>query len=193
MAASFESASKAPIQHRDHAYREASFRVPHEIARLNPDAPRFRVEEVGSLSFVAKLCEELGEKDPQNKPPFDIERDARIFLYFPNDEAQATAAFLAINAQFAPQGLAPQEIGVIEATGNPARLWRTAANIWLCQNIEWANLNPDFLHRIGPDQLPVITTFRGAARGVIWDSATASFWGPTSSQLVVTLIPKPAQ
>jgi hypothetical protein len=95
--AAFEMASKAPPRLRDQAYGEASFMVPYEIASLNLDAPRtFKVEEMAPLSSLRKQWQVFERGGIQIRSPFNVETDARAFLYFPNGSAEATAAFLAI-------------------------------------------------------------------------------------------------
>lgn len=185
---SFAMASKTPEQHRDQAYREASFRVPHEIARLNPDAPQFRLEDMGSLSVVVNMTKYLEEAGVHEKPPFHIERDARVFWYFPNDSAtaRATAAFLAVNAEFTPQ----KESFMLNRTYDQERLWKTALIIWQRHNMQCATLNPDILDRIGPQRLPVIITFRGEACGVVWDSYRSTFLDTDGLRIGVNLIRK---
>lgn len=39
-------AGKAPEDRRHSALREASFSVPYEVARLNPDAKEFQIEDM---------------------------------------------------------------------------------------------------------------------------------------------------
>lgn len=184
ISAGFEMASKAPIRRRDQAYREASFQVPYEIARLNPDAPQFKVQQMAPLSSIREVWQNMAEGGIHVKPPFSVERDARVFLYFPNGSAKATAAFLAINAEYTPlaQQLSPTTTMSV-ATDDQWLLQMIAANIWVCQTVVWGRRNPDVLHRM-PTRLPVIITFRGSATGALWDSSTSLFPDPSQFQYV---------
>ncbi|KAL1875815.1 hypothetical protein Daus18300_003006 [Diaporthe australafricana] len=190
--ACFRMASKAPKHSRDQAYREASFQVPHELARLSPDAPSFRVEDMGPLSSLRKTRQELESEGRLHiDSPFNMEKDARVFLYFLNDSTQATAAFLAINAEFAPLEQVPtQGINEFDLTEDQLRLLGVAMKIWFCQNVDWVRRHDDVLHRIGPTDLPVIFSFRGNACGSLWESYSASFPYPRFAQIMMSFYQK---
>lgn len=181
-------ASKTPIRRRDQAFREVSFHVPHEIARLNPDAPRFRVEDMGPMPPLKKLWKEVGELGIHINPPFDVEREARVFLYFPNDAPRATAAFLAINTEFRPVEYRNAQGNVSYRTHEDhLRLFATASYMWDCQNINWRRHRPHILDRIEPGQLPVIMSFREWACGSPWDTSAQTFMDMETDRQLVNL------
>lgn len=182
-------ASKAPKGRREQAYREATFQVPYEIARLNPDAPRFKVEEMAPLSSLRDLFQDMANVGVYTNAPFDIERDARIFLYFPNGATQATAAFMAINAEYSPRQQQRRKApGGYIAGQDQFRLLLAVQNIWLCQNVHWARRDQDILHRIGPLQLPVIINFRGEAVGGVWVAERPLFPEPKQFEYVLNFM-----
>lgn len=185
--AGFEMARRKPIRSRDQAYREATFQVPHEIARLNPDARRFRVEEMAPLSSLRKTWQALAKQGHYTKSPFNIEREARVFLYFPNDSDKATAAFLAINAEHHPPNA---KLGVTTRTDNQRLLLGVATMIWQCQCLHWHHENSEVLRRIGPRELPVIISFRGMACGSLWDVRRRDFPGLESLDVAFDLYEK---
>ncbi|KAK2596452.1 hypothetical protein N8I77_013342 [Diaporthe amygdali] len=168
VAAGFEMANKTPIRRRDQALREASFQVPHEVARLNPDAQKFRLEDMGPTPALFK-----GSK---YEAPFNITREARIFLYFPNGATKATAAFVAINAEF-KFPTAPRKGAIVMYTPSKQNLDMLEAGmvLWTIQHHTWASHNPDVFGRIQTGQLPVIITFREKACGSLFDTEAETF------------------
>lgn len=180
--AGFEMASNRPIRLRDQAYREASFQVPHEVARLSPGAPGGgRVQEMAPLSIAREWQEETTKGAGQGggeglKPPFNIEREARVFLHFPKGSDRATVAFLAINADFGPSPMR-EEARVVRKRSNKqqTRLMNAAKAVWKCQYAQWVRLRPDIVRRIEPDELPLIITFRGTVWGMLWDTRGKTF------------------
>lgn len=173
IAAGFEMASKRPMRLRDQAYREATFQVPHEVARLSPDAPQYRVQEMAPLSIGKEWQEETKGGGPL-RSPFNIEREARVFLYFPKSSDKATAAFLAINSELVPP-FKQQQIRIHEPTKERIRLVETARTIWKCQYKRWVRRHPDIVRRIGPTELPLIVSFRGMTWGLLWDTRAKQF------------------
>lgn len=176
ISAGFEMARKAPAQRREQAFREASFQVPHEIARLNPEAPRFRVEDMGPMPPLKKTWKEMGEIGFHLTPPFDPEKEARVFLYFPNDAPRATAAFLAINSELHPstqRNAHGRAMGKRNEDHRP--MLGIASTIWICQTINWRRHHPHVLDRIETGRLPVIMSFRDTACGRLWDTSTEFF------------------
>lgn len=185
ISAGFEMARRTKPCRRNRAFREASFQAPHEFARLNPDAPRFRVEDMGPMPPLKTRFREMGKIGFHVTAPFDVEEEARVFLHFPNDASKATAAFLAINYDL---GSPRQPLGHRHARGNvpdkenedhdPEGLFAIAVTIWICQTVNWRRHHPDVLDRIEPGHLPVIINFRGTACSSIWDTRAENFLGP---------------
>ncbi|KAG8161951.1 hypothetical protein KVR01_007716 [Diaporthe batatas] len=163
--AGFDMAMRKPTRLRDQAYREASFQVPHEIARLNTAAPRFKIEEMAPLTCVRKELGRLRRGDPDLEFSFDIEKDAQLFLYFPNDSPKAAAAFLAINTKFDTRVRNSE----VPPTDEQARLLAYGMALFKLQCRHWADKRPEILRRIGPALLPVIISFRGTACGLLYD------------------------
>lgn len=157
----FEMAHEAPTRLRDQALREASFQVPHEIARLNPEAQQFTLEDMGPMHALPNGT--LAERG------FDIKKDGRIFLYFPNSAVKATAAFVAINAEFKPPNQTWKD-PAISSKGNEENVAMLVAGMltWELQYSIWAELNPDIIGRIESDELPVIINFRHIACGSMY-------------------------
>ncbi|KAJ0109469.1 hypothetical protein J7T55_000394 [Diaporthe amygdali] len=178
--AGFEMARRTPMRRRDQALREASFQVPHEIARLNPDAQQFRLEDMGLLPAFPE--------GSGHEPPFDMERDARAFLYFPNGAAKATAAFVAINAEFkSPVKLRKDGPVTHKASESNMKLLNSGMLGWVVQAYHWSYYNPDVYGRIQTGQLPVIINYRQMACGSLYDIEAEMFPDPTSFSLMMSL------
>lgn len=171
-------AHRAPLRHRDQALREFSFQVPHEIARLNPDAQQFRLEDMGPM-YDLKTEHRV----------FDATKNARAFLYFPDGAVKATAAFVAINAEFKP----PNETWLDPAIGRKGKeenigLLVAGMLAWLTQYSIWAGgLRPDIIGRIETGELPVIISFRQMACGSIYHIGSENYKEPASTGLMMDL------
>lgn len=170
IAAGFEMARRTPLPGRDQALREASFQVPHEIATLHPHARQFRLEDLGPTPAWAEV--------PGYEPPFDITKDARVFLYFPDGAAKATAAFVAINADFVidNDGFA----GMFKTSSQNLDMLKAGMLAYTAHYLDLASKNPDLYSRIQTGQLPVIVNFRDKASGSLYDTGAATFHNPES-------------
>lgn len=185
--AGFEMASRKPTRLRDQAFREASFQVPYEVARLSPDAPRFRVEEMAPLSSLRKAWQDIAKTGMHVKSPFNIEKEARVFLYFPKDSDKATAAFLAINAEYVPMD---KRRGVVGDSDKRTLLTGVAKATWKCHYMDWVRRHPDIVRRIGPMQLPLIISFRGVVCGCHWNRLVMDFSDPVFLHVMANLVQK---
>lgn len=170
-------ARRAPLRHRDQALREFSFQVPHEIARLNPDAQQFRLENMGPMYDL----------ETEHRV-FDATKNARAFLYFPNGAVKATAAFVAINAEFKP----PDESWLDPAIGHKGKEENVGMLVagmlaWLTQYPIWAGMRPDIIGRIETGELPVIISFRQMACGAIYHTKSENYKEPESTRLMMDL------
>ncbi|KAK7698010.1 hypothetical protein SLS64_012999 [Diaporthe eres] len=177
MTAGFEMARRAPLQRRDQALREFSFQVPHEIARLNPEARHFKLEDMGPMYDLKTEYR-----------AFDAAKDARAFLYFPNGAVKATAAFVAINAEFKP----PDESWRDPAIGRKGRKENIGMLVagmlaWDTQYPIWTGLRPDIIGRIETGELPVIISFRQIACGAIYHTESENYKQPESTGLMMDL------
>ncbi|KAG6357640.1 hypothetical protein INS49_013517 [Diaporthe citri] len=178
--ASFEKAHRAPIRLRDQALREASFRVPREIAKLNPEAQQFRLEDMGPMYPLPKGTE-AGRR-------IDTKKNACAFLYFPNGAVKATAAFVAINAEFKP----PNERWLdpaIARKGKEENIGILVAGMvaWYIQYEIWSGLRPDITGRIQSGELPVIISFRHIACGALHHIESGDYTNPASVALMMDL------
>lgn len=181
ISATFKMASKAPSRDRASSFREASFRVPYEISRLNLEAPRFRLEDLGPMAPLKQRFREMRELGFPISAHFDPEREARVFLYFPNDAPRATAAFLSINTEFRPLEYRDAQGRVAYSTNKDHdRISFIAINIWICQAIHWRRHDPQVLDRIEPGLLPVIMNFREWISGSLWDTTIENFSDPAA-------------
>lgn len=171
IAAGFEMARRTPLPRRDQALREASFQVPHELARLNPDARHFRLEDLGPTPAWAEV--------EGYKPPFNLAEDARVFLYFPDGGVKATAAFVSINADFeikrTKHGFLP---GMFDISEQNLELIKAGMLAWTAQHLDLAANNPGLYRRIQTGQLPVIMNFHDKASGALYDTEAKTFHDP---------------
>lgn len=175
----FEMARKSPIRRRDQAIREATFHVPHEVVRFNSvAAPHFVLEDMGPMPPLPKDWE--AEIPTKLKHPWNIEREARAFLYFPHKSARATTAFVAINAELPlppdrKQGNAMHNIHRVSEDLNSLMAFGT--NSWHLRYRIWADRQPDIIDRIKPGPLPVIFCFRGKVTSCLFDPKTRKGFG----------------
>lgn len=107
----FNRARNSTLHQRNDALREATFHVPHVLARLNKDAPDFRLEDLGPMVHAKKFWDRLGEIHPSLAPYFDCAEETRVFLYFPNGATKATAVFVAVNAEPLRKPQPPSGVG----------------------------------------------------------------------------------
>lgn len=139
---------------------------------------------------IKKLWQDMGKIGINITAPFDVEREAHVFLYFPSDapEARATAAFLAINTEFQPVGQPNAQGKVLfETPDDHDRLFLIAANIWNCLGVRWRRHHPDVLDRIEPGRLAVIMSFRETACGFLWDTDTQTLLGVEKERMMINL------
>lgn len=85
------------------------------------------------MSIGKEWQEETGA-DKGFRPPFNIDREARVFLYFPMDSDVAAVAFLAINAEFGPP--TEQEKFFMRPREERGRLIQSAMIIWKSQYMQ---------------------------------------------------------
>lgn len=137
---------------------------------------------------LKKMWKDMGQVGFHVTAPFDVEKESRVFLYFPNDAPRATAAFLAINTEFLPLGQPNAQGKVLFRTHEDhERIFAVASIIWIGQTVNWRRHHPDILDRIEPGHLPVITSFRQAASGSLWDTHAENFSIPEKQRLMIHL------
>lgn len=169
LAMAFNTARNSAPQRRNDALREATFEVPHELARLNRDAPGFRLEDLGPMVQGKKIWDRLGELTPIFAPFVDCAEETRVFLYFPSGATKATAVFVAVNSELKhalhkkqpPLGVGTATRGSIEVA--------LLVSVWRTQHRIWAQRNPAVIGRIEDvERLPVIFNFRDEAFGAMY-------------------------
>lgn len=166
LAEEFKLAYNSTPDQRNDALREATFHVPHELARLNKDAPDFKLEDLGPMVQAKEFWDRLGEIHPSLAPYFDCAEETRVFLYFPNGATKATAVFVAVNAEPLRKPQPPSGVGE-HARRAVEAAW--SVNIWKIQHEIWARSNPAVIGRIEEmERLPVIFNFRDEAFGVMY-------------------------
>lgn len=172
VAAAFNQARESAPDERNDALREATFHVPRELARLNKDAPDFRLEDLGPMVHANLWWDRVGVRFPSLAPWIDCGQETRVFLYFPNGATKATAVFVAINAgmKYPLQNLGePGEGGVIRRTLGAAVEVSLPVCAWQFQQYVWARVNPAVVGRIEElERLPVIFNFREKAFGAMY-------------------------
>lgn len=175
ISAGFEMAHKAPKQRRQQALREATFQAPHEVARVIPGAaPDSRLEDMGPVPSVSEEWE--GMRDTALFRTFDITREGRVFLYFPDGTSKATAAFVAINAEiFPPEWTILERFAVTEFSKEQESLALAAVCGWQKRYMTWEDENPHVVDRIERGKLPVIFIFREMASSALYDTEAVEF------------------
>lgn len=176
--AAFNLARDSAPHQRNEALREATFYVPYELARLNADAPDFRLEDLGPMVHGKEWCDKVGEVIA---PSVDYRLETRVFLYFPNGATQATAVFVSVNIElkYPMKGLERPEVG--DAIRHTVRAAVEAnlcqVGVWRAQNGVWLRGNPAIMGRIGDTEpLPVIFNFREKAFGAMYYPLAGVVW-----------------
>lgn len=177
LAVNFDIARNSAPHQRNDALREATFRVPHELASLNKDAPDFRLEDLGPMVHGKMWGDRFGERFPSLAPFFvDCAEETRVFLYFPNGATKATAVFVAVNAELGYPLHNPQcSAGSVDAV-TPTSVYRPSVEValltcaWEFQHEVWALIHParvvDQIDEM--ERLPVIFNFREKAFGALY-------------------------
>lgn len=172
LAVGFNMARNSAPHQRNDALREATFQVPHELARLNKDAPDFRLEDLGPPVDGKKIWDRVGERFTSLVPFIDFAEEARVFLYFPNGATKATAVFVAVNAELKYPLRKPQQSTAGDAVMNGAHAATEVdllANFWGFQHNLWAQSHPAVIGLLEEmERLPVIFKFRDKAFGALY-------------------------
>lgn len=161
--------NSAPQQLND-ALREATFRVPHELARLNNDAPDFRLEDLGPIGNSKEIWNNVGKRFPDLAPFIDCVEETRVFLYFPNGGTKATAIFVAVNAKLRyPLFQSGWGADSFKRAARAAAEVVLITDIWKRQHRIWSRSHPVVMGRIEEmERLPIIFNFREKAFGVMY-------------------------
>lgn len=169
MSMAFNMARSAPENQRHAKLREATFHVPHQLARLNKEAPRFRLEDLGPMA-QGKLPWTTSIRSPsRDGPPLDAKTETRAFLYFPDGSPRATAVFLAVNSDLMYPIKAEMQSPPVES----AVAWSRKPNILMAAfgivYADWEKNRPGVTDRIvETSRLPVICNFRENVFGCIF-------------------------
>lgn len=185
--AGFDMARKAPMRRRHQALREASFQAPHEVARLNSGAaPNFRLEDMGPVPSLPKIFEDRFRS--KMGYPFNINKEARVFLYFPNGATKATAAFVAVNAEiFPPEWSESQRFEIQKLSAQQEYLVKMALVTWTISYMTWVEYHPHVLDRIESGQLPIIFNLRERASGCLYDTKAEEFTNLDTASVFASL------
>lgn len=134
MSVAFNTARAAPARQRHNKLREATFHVPHELARLNKEAPRFRLEDLGPLASGGKIPWVTRLRPvSEDGPPLDAKTETRAFLYFPDGSPKATAVFLAVNSELMyPRKALTQSPPVRQEVAYSRKAQCSAGGLWWC-------------------------------------------------------------
>lgn len=187
--AGFALAHSRPEGSRHEAFREATFQLPYEIARLNKDAQHFKIEDCGPVPPRAEAIEKglrliLGNITSVATPGFDLEKDTRVFLYYPGEATKATAAFVALNTGLNLAGASPipetdEEVDVVKNRKN-SELLIHGLNAWLSWWKEQELSQSDAVERIESGDFPVIFLYRGNVSSCLFNTGQGGFGNPAS-------------
>lgn len=171
---------------RTDALRQATFAVPHEIARLNKiPGSKFHLKEMGP-------CRDL-DADRLNfivsttgfKPTFDVKEDTQVSLYYPSKDAtKATAVFVAINAE----GQIPQHGPAAPGATNLKTLIQYATALWNNHYELWTAEDPDLKNSFEPGPLHIIFSFQDKTCGGLYNQETSQFETGSPLEVVIGLV-----
>jgi hypothetical protein len=156
------------------ALRQATFHVPQELARLNKDAPDFRLEKLGPIvpANVAGLATSV-----------DCGKETRVFLYFPNGATKAIAIFVAVNGELDCSMHKMLRSGAVDAVMDGVHGATEAClliSTWDAQHKIWARSHPAVIDRIEQlERLPVMFNFREENFGVMYYRRLGAILDPT--------------
>lgn len=163
MSMAFNMARNAPMHRRNKNLRDATFQVPHELAKLNSKAPNFHLEDLGPMA-AGKIPWDVGRSHSSTDgPPLDAKTETRAFLYFPNGSPKATAIFLAVNSELKyPKQVQSQRPGY---SRKPLALLQAFRVVYA----DWERNRPSLIDRIVVvDRLPVICNFQEHVFGSLY-------------------------
>lgn len=169
MGMAFNMARAAPMEQRHDMLREATFHVPHELAKLNKKAPKFRLEELGPMAEGRLPWTTPSQRVSKNGPPLNAKTETRAFLYFPNGSPKATAVFLAVNSELMYPRKArmqsPPGRDEIATSRKPMALLFAFCVVYQ----DWEENRPSVTDRIArTSRLPVICNFQENVFGCIF-------------------------
>lgn len=173
-------AKSRPAKFRVKALREFVFQLPHEIARLNKDAPKFKLEDMGPCpdwaDMPAKQVAAL---------PFNLQKDTKVFLYYPDGAEKATAAFLVINTELnVPDGTTS-----FKKTQDIKVLIFIAIRSWMDTYEKWMEISPEIIkNKIEPGNLPIIFCFQNKISGSLYDQKAETFHDAGTAMVVLDLM-----
>lgn len=189
VSAGFEMARKTPKKRRQKALREATFQAPYEVATVIPGAgPDSRLEDMGPMPSIMEEWAVI--RDPGLLHAFDITREGRVFLYFPDGTSKATAAFVAINAEiFPPEWTIVERFAVKEFSEDQESLVTSAVCAWVKRYMTWEDEHPQIIDRIEKGKLPVIFNFRELASSALYDTEANKFLDQSAGRLANLMKP----
>lgn len=147
--------------------------MPHELARLNNDAPFFRLEDLGPIAHSKEARDIINNKYPSLASFIDCAEETRVFLYFPMGATKATAIFVAVNAEL--RYPLHQSVGYAGSDSYFKRAVRANFEVvlltdtWKCQHRIWSRNHPVVMGRVDEmERLPIIFNFREKAFGIMY-------------------------
>lgn len=162
MSMAFNMARNAPSNQRNNKLRDATFHVPHELARLNREAPNFRLEDLGPIA-AGKIPWDLPLQKSTDGPPLNAKTETRAFLYFPSGSPKATAVFLAVNSEL--KYLKQFDFERSGYSTKPVALLRAFRVVYA----DWQRDRPGLVDRIVEvDRLRVICNFQERVFGFVY-------------------------
>lgn len=168
-------AHKTPQRRRKKALREATFQAPYEVATVIPGAgPDSRLEDMGPMASISK--EWAAIRKAAFLRAFNITREGRVYLYFPNGTSKATAAFVAINGEvFPPEWTLIERFAVTQFSKEQENLVTAAVCGWVKTYMTWEDEHPHIIDRIEKGKLPVIFNFRELVSSALYDTEINGF------------------
>lgn len=167
MSVAFNMARNAPMNRQNQYLRDATFQVPRELARLNSEAPDFRLEDLGPMApGKLPLAWDVGffHKSTTERPLLDAKTETRAFLYFPNGSPKATAVFLAVNSELRY----PVQAGVQYQSSDSGKAIALLQAFRIVYQ-DWQRNRPSLVGRIVEvNRLPVICNFREHVLGSLY-------------------------
>lgn len=188
LAAGFDMAHAQPPERQHRAFREATFSIPAELVRLNPDAPdtsQIRLEDLGPIPSKPSSEKGAPEAGWQSQAPFAPE-DTRIFLYSPTKDAKADTVFVTINVDFPIE-----EVDKKQPTVTSERLDQLALRqATLSAFLTWYAVkgqNPDIKERFQTGIINVVYILRDKAFICFYDPDLKGFVNPGTSSVIFGL------
>ncbi|PSR92435.1 hypothetical protein BD289DRAFT_179261 [Coniella lustricola] len=186
--AGFDMAHAQPPARQHRALREATFSIPAELVRLNPDTPDInliKLEDVGPVPSRPS-SQKKDAATAWHAPEAFAPEDTRVFLYAKSKTAKADTVFLTINVDFPIEEVSKKEPIVTAERLNNVALRQATLGAFLAW-YEVKGQKPGMKERFEPGPTMVVFILRDKAFISPFDPVKMAFTRPRTTSIVFGL------